>query len=100
MLAKNTERAQLPAFLLLLLLLGLADPSFADAPADIPQQYRSFFRHFVDKRSFTEKMLNAVGLSNEDVGRSFALVAGVARYPKSPSGKVSRDLRLLPADAA
>ncbi len=44
------------------------------------QQYRKFFHHCVDYRSIPEKALNLVGLTSSDVGRSFALVAGVSHY--------------------
>jgi lysozyme len=67
---------------MLLPLLGLTNVARADAPADVPEQYRSFFRHYVDNRSFTEKALNTIGFSKEDVGRSLALLAGVSRYAK------------------
>ena len=43
-----------------------------------------FFIHYVDKRSFWEKAQNAVGLTGQDVGRSFALIAGVSYYPNMP----------------
>ncbi len=61
----------------------------------VPEPYRHKFVQFVDKRSFTEKALNAVGFSNQEVGRSFALLAGVSKYPNMPEVD-----RTLPAAAA
>ncbi len=43
--------------------------------------YQKYFRHFSDTRSFSEKALNTVGLTNQEVGRSFALIAGINKYP-------------------
>jgi hypothetical protein len=43
-----------------------------------------------------EKSLNLVGMTKEDVGRSFALVAGVSHYPRLPAG--SRELSPAQAD--
>jgi hypothetical protein len=80
MFARNAERVWLLAFALSLP-LALASTSHAAAPAEVPENYRSFFVHYVDDRSILETALNAVSLSNEDVGRSFALLAGVSRYP-------------------
>jgi hypothetical protein len=49
--------------------------------SSVPSQYRGYFHHYVDQRSIPEKALNLVGLTTQDVGRSFALIAGVTRYP-------------------
>jgi hypothetical protein len=43
-----------------------------------------------------EKSLNLVGMTDQDVGRSFALIAGVSHYPRLPVG--SRELRPAEAD--
>lgn len=50
----------------------------------MPVEYRDFFVHYVDRRSITEKALNLIGLTGQDLGRSFALVAGVDFYPRLP----------------
>ncbi|HEX4954316.1 MAG TPA: SUMF1/EgtB/PvdO family nonheme iron enzyme [Thermoanaerobaculia bacterium] len=50
-------------------------------PQDIPEKYRRYFVHYQDKRSLPEKVLNLLGMTTQDAGRSFALVAGVYRYP-------------------
>jgi TPR repeat protein len=51
----------------------------------VPLQYQRFFVRNTDNRSLPEKALNAVGLTGQDVGRSFALIAGVTRYPNMQS---------------
>lgn len=50
----------------------------------VPDPYRQKFVQWVDRRSITEKALNLIGLTGQDVGRSFALIAGVSRYPNMP----------------
>jgi TPR repeat protein len=50
-------------------------------PQDIPSEYKKYFAKYVDKRSILEKSLNIAGLTNKDVGRSFALICGVSYYP-------------------
>ncbi|MCW5211671.1 caspase family protein [Desulfobulbus sp. TB] len=55
-----------------------------------------------DKRSLPEKVLNKVGLTRADVGRSFALICGVSKYPnmKGKNGDLkpaAEDLRKLQA---
>jgi len=60
---------------------------------DCPSRYKRFFVHYVDKRSFVEKALNLIGLTSQDVGRSFAIVAGASHYPRLPLGQ----RELLPA---
>jgi TPR repeat protein len=61
----------------------------------VPEQYRQKFVRYVDGRSMTEKALNLIGLTSQDVGRSFALIAGVSKYPNMPEME-----RELPAAAA
>ena len=43
--------------------------------------YSEWGVHYVDKRSLPEQALNLIGLSSQDVGRGFALIAGVTQYP-------------------
>jgi WD40 repeat protein len=50
----------------------------------VPEPYRQRFEKWVDQRSMLEIILNKFGLTSQDVGRSFALIAGVSRYPKLP----------------
>ncbi len=57
----------------------------------VPRHYRPFFTHFEDKRSFPEKVSNALGLEGKPVGRSHALIAGVSDYR-------AMNQRLEPAD--
>ena len=52
-------------------------------PVDV--RYQKFFEYYVDKRSIMEKSLNLIGLTTSDVGRSFAIIAGVSEYSYLPS---------------
>ena len=69
----------------------MAGPATGQDKAPVQPEYQRFFYHYVDKRSLSEKSLNLVGLSIQDVGRSFALIAGVSHYPNMPP--TDRDLR-------
>jgi hypothetical protein len=55
-----------------------SDEAVCSATVPIP------FLSIPDRCSFFEKALNAIGLTRLDVGRSFALIAGVTRYPNFP----------------
>jgi TPR repeat protein len=68
---------------IILIMLFVNNPS-AMAMPDVPEEYRRFFFHYEDKRSFAETALNLIGLTNQEVGRSFALIAGVSSYPNMP----------------
>lgn len=60
-------------------------PSLSGTPP-VDRSAARLFARFEDKRSLSERAMNAVGLTSEDMGRSFALVAGVSSYPAlSPS---------------
>lgn len=67
--------------LFLSLFLLLANNAFSEEIPPVDEAYEQFFVKFVDRRSFKEKALNIVGLTNQDVGRSFALIAGISYYP-------------------
>jgi hypothetical protein len=84
-------------FIVLTLVANVTCPT-AEAQANPPvaPQYSRFFRHYVDHRSMLEKSLNLIGMTDQDVGRSFALIAGVSHYPRLPVG--SRELRPAEAD--
>lgn len=60
-----------------LLLLCCADLS----AQEVPSQYRKYLLENRDTRSLPEKILNKVGLTRADVGRSFALLCGISTYP-------------------
>lgn len=62
--------------------MAFAAEVWAAPPAD--PAYRHLFASFVDSRSLSEKVLNTAGLTTRDVGRSFAVVAGVSSYPNLP----------------
>ena len=66
---------------LFLLVFGLLASSATAESPPVPPQYEDKFAQFVDNRTISEKALNSVGLSNQDIGRSFALIAGVSDYP-------------------
>jgi hypothetical protein len=63
----------------------------ARVPDSVPSQYSRFFKHAADKRSLPEKMLNMAGFTAQNYGRSFALVAGISRYPNisGPNGNLT-----------
>ena len=67
----------------LLVLAGLSSASTASAevPDWVPPQYVKFFYRNVDERGAWEKALDYVNLSVDDTGRSFALIAGISKYP-------------------
>lgn len=76
----------------LFVLAGLSSASIASAavPDWVPPQYVKFFYRNVDERGAWEKALDYVNLSANDTGRSFALIAGISKYPNM-SGR-ARDL--------
>lgn len=67
-----------PLFLFLYLSIV---PILAQDTPPVPDFYQKFFVHYTDNRSYREKILNAIGLTDQYVGRSFALIAGVSYYP-------------------
>ena len=75
----------------LMLLSGLGGNPVPAQP--VQPEYEKYFANYDDKRSYLEKILNAIGLTNEDLGRSFALIAGVSAYPNMTGS----DRRLEPA---
>jgi uncharacterized protein len=74
-----------------LLTLASAGSIWAQGSPPVPSAYTRFFYHYTDRRSLLEKALNSIGLSKLAVPRSFALIAGVTRYPNFPP--LERDLR-------
>lgn len=70
------------------LLLTFLSPALGQ---DVSPQYAKYFIHKKDNRSMTERILNAVNLTSQDVGRSFALLANVSKYPNM---KVAMDKEL------
>ena len=62
----------------------------------VPEPYRQKFVQYVDQRSIPEKALNLVGLSSQQLGRSFALIAGVSKYPNMP--ELDRELSAAAVD--
>ena len=62
------------------MILNAAAVMATDEP-DVPPEYRGYFNHYVDMRSLPERLLNLIDLTDQEVGRSFTLVAGVWQYP-------------------
>ena len=89
-----------------ILVLGLmwASVSIAMAQSDaIDPEFKKYIVHSVDRRSMPETLLNGFGLTTHDVGRSFALIVGVSRYPRMQQKEyrylapADRDIDLLVA---
>jgi TPR repeat protein len=59
----------------------LVNAASAQQKPPVPEQYQKYFVHYVDKRSIWDKVLNAINIESGDVGRSFALIAGISHYP-------------------
>lgn len=75
-------------------------PSFVLYSQNVASSYKKYFQHFKDNRTITERVLNTVGLTNQDVGRSFALLADISTYPYLPAHQkhltpASEDIRKL-----
>lgn len=71
---------------LLALVLHLPSSALAQSTPDVPDQYKRFFFQFADRRSLYEKALNSIfRATSVPVGRSYALIAGVAQYPNFPA---------------
>jgi hypothetical protein len=69
------------AAIILSLLFAIVPPALGDEPpAIVDKTHRLFFMKFNDNRTMTERMLNIAGLTDQEYGRSFALIAGVGRY--------------------
>jgi hypothetical protein len=75
------------------LLLSFPVPPAAQERPPVPPQYRRYFVKYTDKRSIAEKVFNIAGVTNADVGRSFALLCGISEYPNMSSA----DGKLTPA---
>jgi hypothetical protein len=54
---------------------------------DAPVQYKKFFRKNVEGRSMPNSVLAEHGVGDRELGRSFALVAGISHYPNLPDDK-------------
>ncbi len=78
------------------LLAGAAELSAQEEP-QVLEKYRKHFVHFSDSRGFGERTINTLGLSFQDIGRGFALIAGASEYPRLsgettlPPAAVDRD---------
>ena len=63
-------------------LAGSARPETANLPSWVPPQYAKFIVRYVDERPPWQRALSYLNVSVGDTGRSFALVAGVSKYPQ------------------
>ena len=71
-----------------LFIIGAFDNAVsAQSKPEVPNEYQVFFKHYVDKRSILDKALNLIDIELRDVGRSFALIAGVSQYPNMQFGR-------------
>lgn len=69
----------------LLILVGLCGANvFAQSRPPVDDDYQAYFVHYVDKRSIWDKALNQIDVESNEIGRSFALIAGVSHYPNMP----------------
>jgi uncharacterized protein len=79
----NVRRRKSLIQLGLMSILALSTWARAQCPATtIPNQYQRLFYQCAERHSLWEKALNTVGLTGLEVGRSYALIAGVSHYPK------------------
>jgi hypothetical protein len=77
-------------------------PCARPAGQDVDAQHRKLFVKCEDKRSWFEQGMNWLGSTTQEVGRSFALVAGVSKYPqmsedKKTLGPAAEDLKAMVA---
>lgn len=78
-------RSKICAIFSLLILLGLCGANvFAQSRPPVDDDYQAYFVHYVDKRSIWDKALNLIDVESNEIGRSFALIAGVSHYPNMP----------------
>lgn len=80
------------------LLLCLLCAGEASANPSLPREYSDRFAAFDKRQQLFEQLLRQVGLTSGDVGRSFALVIGVSRYPELQDA--SKDLPPAAVDVA
>jgi hypothetical protein len=79
----------------LLLLLVTMAPRYvmgatdATTPPGVAPEYQKFFRYYKVGRSLPTNVLQAHGINDEQIGRSYALIAGVSLYPNLPADKRS-----------
>jgi len=65
-----------------MLLILATVPAAAEVADWVPQKYARFFYRSVDDRPAWQRALGFLDVNVGDTGRSFALVAGVSKYPK------------------
>jgi hypothetical protein len=84
----------------LALVFATVQPALGDNPPGLVDKvHRAFFAKFSDNRTITERMLNIAGFTDQEYGRSFALIAGVGRYNfpggTGELGPAAEDIRKL-----
>ncbi len=65
----------------LLAFAGAARAETASIPSWVPPQYAKFVVRYVDDRPTWQRALGYLNVSVGNIGRSFALIAGVSKYP-------------------
>jgi hypothetical protein len=81
-----------PSWMLFLVTLMLVRPASGvgnPSPPNVKPEFQRFFRYYKPGRSLPASVLHAHGINDEQVGRSYALIAGVSNYPKLPADKAS-----------
>jgi hypothetical protein len=61
--------------------LSSGQASAGSVRPDVPDQYQRFFVYYSPTRSVSSAILTAAGLDDSKIGRSFALIAGISKYP-------------------
>jgi hypothetical protein len=61
----------------------------SDGVPDVKPEYQKFFRHYKSDRSMPADVLQAHGINDNQIGKSYALIAGVSSYPNLPPDKRS-----------
>ncbi len=70
-------------FSALLVFFFVSISASSQSTPNVPEQYKRLFFEYSD-RGGLEKVVNKLGMTTLKVGRSFALIAGVAQYPNLP----------------
>lgn len=91
MISQKLKQTYLIVSLFSLTLFSISSVSFAQERPEVPLEYQSYFEHYADKRTLTQKILDYISIPSPKLGRSFALIAGISDYPRLASD--SKELR-------
>jgi caspase domain-containing protein len=73
----------------MLCILILSSAVITRAQTRTSDRYKKFFAKSVDGRALPKELLSGHGLGEQELGRSYALIAGVSYYPDLPADKRS-----------